>query len=332
MLEYLQKCNLEGLVQINSYTFRCRCPICGDSLKTKSKKRFYIFLAENYVYCHKCKNSYSIPIFLKLYYPEIYKEYLNETVLHKKEEVKIDFSNNNEKIEKSKLIEIGKKYNLINNVLSINFVKDYLSNRNLLKFYNKFWYIDNFINFRKELLNQELSKIKYDPRLLIPFVKNSTKEIYAIQARSLINQEPKYLTILLNKDYYKLYNYYNIDKTKEIYLLEGAIDSLFLSNSFALAGSKINKEILNEIKKLNIKVVLDNDFIYNIDIRNTLKMFINEGLKVFIPSKNILQYKDINEMRNKYSENEIKEIIDSNIYSGIMAKTKLSQYLIKKLY
>lgn len=328
MIQYLQKCNLENLTQVNNWTWVSRCPVCGDSKKSKSKKRFYILLNKNIVYCHNCGLSSSIEYFLKTYYYEIYKEYISDKFSKNIKETKIDFSIKDEnRIELSKVIEIGNKYGLKQNVLNEKFVKDYLIKRNIIKYYNKFWYIDNFIGFKNELYNDEKIFDTFDPRLIIPFFKG--KEIYALQGRTLLNKIPKYVTLLLDKTCNKLYNYYNVNINENVYLLEGVLDSLILPNSIALAGSKLSKELLNSLKKMKIIVVLDNDFVYNIDIRKSLKVFIDEGFKVFIPPKNLLKFKDLNEMTSQYNDIEIKKIIDNNVFSGIMAKTKLSQYVIK---
>jgi hypothetical protein len=327
MIEYILQCNIEGLQQIDNYKWRGRCPICGDSQKSIVKKRFYILLAQNRIYCHNCHISYFISEFLKIYYPEVFKQYINDTYFHKKEKTVIDFNESARinKIELTKFIDSCKLFGFKKDLSKINFVNDYLKSRNLLQFKNKFWYIENFYGLTEFLKTGEI-KPTFDPRLIIPFTKNDTKEIYAIQGRTLINKIPKYITFMLNTEYHKLYNYHNIDKSKLVYITEGPIDSMFLPNSIALTGSKINQDIINFLKSINCIMILDTDFIYNNDIRKIMKQFISEGLKVYIPSKEHSKFKDINDLAMVYTKNEILDIINNNNYSGITANVKMSEY------
>ena len=53
-----------------------------------------------------------------------------------------------------------------------------------------------------------------------------------------------------------IFNLNKVDKTKTIYVTEGYIDSLFLQNSIAVAGSDF-KKISEEIKECSI-LIFDN--------------------------------------------------------------------------
>ena len=63
------------------------------------------------------------------------------------------------------------------------------------------------------------------PRLLIPF-RNEKGEIFAYQGRAFGNEQPKYITIKLDEDADKIYGLDRVDKDKEIYVVEGPIDSM----------------------------------------------------------------------------------------------------------
>lgn len=277
-----------------------------------------------------CNFSSDLTFFIKRYYPDVYKKYVKDLFLEK--------INNK---EKSIELEIKKDLNIdlkelikdfkIQKVEDVNFAYDYLKNRKLEKYSNKFMYIENFMGFYNKINNYE-NKSTYDPRLIIPFIKNDTKEIYALQGRSLFGQSPKYLTIILNNKYEKLYNYYNINKNKRIYFTEGPIDSLFLPNSFAISRAKMNLNLLKNIKLFkDLVFVPDTDFIYNYEIKKNIKEFIKIGIKIYIPPKKYEKYKDINDLIiSGLSEIEVKQLIDSNIYEGILALAKLSKYKIKK--
>ena len=223
-----------------------------------------------------------------------------------------------------KLLKIAKdKYGLIFKDFPDN-INDIIQKRKLNS--NKFWYMTNFSGFFNEI-NKGTNVIDYDPRLVIPFKDYKRKTVYALQGRSIFTfQETKYLTILLDETYLKLYNYYNINKNKNIKILEGPIDSMFFENSIALAGAQINEDILKELKNLDCTFIYDNDFIYNDNIRNQTEKMIKLGFKVYIPSEEYIQYKDINDLvvGKNLTIQEVNEIIDNNSFSGLQAKVKLS--------
>jgi len=51
-IEYLlQYCNIAGLVKVHDGVYKAWCPVCGESHK-RSKKRFYVLLKKEFVYCH----------------------------------------------------------------------------------------------------------------------------------------------------------------------------------------------------------------------------------------------------------------------------------------
>ena len=60
----------------NTWSFRC--PICGDSVKDKSKSRGYVYRKDGDLlfFCHNCGTGKKFIYLLKEYAPELYKEYL----------------------------------------------------------------------------------------------------------------------------------------------------------------------------------------------------------------------------------------------------------------
>jgi transcription elongation factor Elf1 len=65
-------------VKNNLYNFRC--PICGDSQRSKSKARGYLYQEKNNTNfkCHNCGVSISFNNFLKQIDPNVYKQYTFE--------------------------------------------------------------------------------------------------------------------------------------------------------------------------------------------------------------------------------------------------------------
>ena len=69
---------------------------------------------------------------------------------------------------------------------------------------------------------------------MIPF-RNEEGEIFAYQGRHLGKSSQVY-HIKLDEDVDKIYGLDRADKDKQIYVVEGPIDSMFLDNCIAVAG------------------------------------------------------------------------------------------------
>jgi hypothetical protein len=151
----------------------------------------------------------------------------------------------------------------------------------------------------------------YSNRMIIPFYDNED-DVYYWQGRALLDgQNPKYLNRLSSKDE-SVYNIYNVDKTKPIFITEGPIDSMFIENSVATLGLEVSdkmKEIINSFD--NAIYLFDGD---ESGIRTSQK-YINQGKKVFLWENFIKEL--------KLPKREKWDINDFMVYSGLK-DTKLS--------
>ena len=71
---------LSKFKRIKADLYNCRCPICGDSQKNKSKARGYFYSVKNNTNfkCHNCGVNISLNNFLKKIDPVVYKQYTFE--------------------------------------------------------------------------------------------------------------------------------------------------------------------------------------------------------------------------------------------------------------
>ena len=62
------------------YLFNFRCPHCGDSQKSKTKARAYLYRVKNDMFfkCHNCGQGQNFANFLKFVDPKLYSEYVLE--------------------------------------------------------------------------------------------------------------------------------------------------------------------------------------------------------------------------------------------------------------
>ena len=110
------------------------------------------------------------------------------------------------------------------------------------------------------------------PRMVIPF-RDSNGDIFAYQGRAFGKEKPKYITIILDESVPKIFGLDRVDTSRDIFVMEGPIDSLFIENSIAVAQSDLrvpqykdkpvlvpdneprNKEIVKQIERRLTKII-----------------------------------------------------------------------------
>ena len=300
------------------------CPYCGDSEKNPHKARGYHFVyKETFIYkCHNCGESKSFANFLKEQDNSLWKQYAMEKFYKKKPE----FASQPNIIPKSTTIFKDDPLKKVGCLKAIDAKQatDYLNHRHIPKHHwDDLYYIKN---------SQSLSKLdtKYrdrvfgnDPRLIFPFYTRQGKLI-GISGRALNNNKLRYLTLKFDDTYSLIYGLRTVDYNKRVYVTEGPIDSLFLPNSIAVAGSDFSK--LNSIVPPEQAVVVFDNEPRNPEIVKKMSQIIDDGFTVTFWPKTIKQ-KDINDMvLGGLSPNIIIDTIEKCKFSGLKAKMALSDW------
>jgi hypothetical protein len=305
--------------------YNCRCIECGDSEKSKLKARGYFYTKDNELFysCHNCGSSKRFDTFLKEYYPDTYKEYklelFKENFSPKTKESEIIYKNKKVVFKKDVLQYAIRVDSLDDDHIAIK----YLKNRMIpTEKYSELYYIDKLENLTKNI--DKYANTKYDnvPRLLIPSY-NINNELTHISCRALEKSNLRYITLTLI-DEVKAYGLNKLDYSKTIYITEGQFDSMFLTNSIAMAGSDLDAKFLGD----NVVYVMDNEP-RSKQITSKMEKLISKGYSLVIWGK--IKGKDINEMiLNGMTKEKVFEHIKENTYSGIRARMKLTQYRIGK--
>jgi len=311
----------------------CSCPLCGDSLTDKLKARLYFFEKKSIfmIFCHNCGASMSFKNFLKLINIPLYDEYQKESFIEsplgkeikKKKDLVACF-------ELPKFLQYDNIFKNLKRIsqLPVNHpAKKYIENRKIPsdKHY-KLLYAPKFKTWVNEVIPYKFEDTTYDePRLVIPFL-DENKDVFAFQGRAFDKREPKYYTIILNKIKPKIFGFDTIDFNREYFILEGPLDSLFVSNSLAMAGSDFHVDCVNLPNINNNAVIVYDNEPRNKEIVSKIEKAINRDLKVVIWPENI-KYKDINEMiMNNMTENDIRMVLKQNTFSGLEAKLKFNNW------
>ena len=308
------------LVKAGLYNFRC--PYCGDSQKHKNKARGYLYKVKNdYNFkCHNCGSSRTFTNFLKDFDSTLHDQYVMERYKNgltgKKSntpEPKFDF--------KAPIFTKTNKLNLptISELNKEHLAREYLEKRKIPeKYFSELYYCENFkewTNTQKETFNS----IQYDePRIIIPLINKG--KIFGYQGRSLKkSSKVKYITIILDESYPKIYGLDKIDWNKTVYIVEGPFDSMFIDNAIAMVGA--------DMDHMFFITNYDSDFVFVYDNEKRNKQMIDRVEKTIDLKFSVviwpqdLKEKDINDMI--LSGINVQKLLKENTFMGLEAKTKL---------
>lgn len=306
----------------NPYRINFRCPICGDSQKSKYKARAWLIEDRSngglYFNCFNCHSPVGkLGNFLKTVDPLLYNDFVSqkflnnkkeETVLPKKEQFKKPVFDHDPLKTIKKVSQLKPDHP----------VKQYIVKREIPSNQHfKLYYAPKFISWINSLIPNKFSEdIKDEPRLVIPF-KDENGKVFGVSARGFNPNGLRYITIMFDETRPKIFGLDTVDFTKKYYIVEGAIDSLFLENSIAMAGADGNVNGLENLE--NAVFVFDNEK-RNKEIHKQIEKLIRDGRSICIwPS--LIQEKDINDMYLNGIKN-VKDIIDRNTFKGLEASLK----------
>jgi hypothetical protein len=201
--------------------------------------------------------------------------------------------------------------------------KEYVKNRMIPKeYWNKLYLCNKFMTLVNKVKPNTYKVTKDHPRLIIPFF-DTVGKFFAFQGRAFGNEQPKYLTIKLDESKQKVYGLERINFQKQVFIVEGPIDSLFIDNCLAAGGADLI--LKNKISNEEVTYIFDNEP-RNREIIKRMHKVIDENYNIFIWPKEI-QSKDVNDLiLNGKTISEVKDIISSNTYSKLSALTKLNDW------
>lgn len=326
--------HLEGFSWTSKDVGNCRCPICGDS-KTKASKRRGYFISNgssSFYKCHNCEASMGLGSFIKLIDDGLYRKYIKEIF---KDHRSFDYE-----FEKPKEKEYTFSYSntlfnsSLNHVEKISDLEDdhparvYIKNRQIPdKFFDIIYYSDNYKKWVNDyLIEDKFNKefLEYpDNRIIFPLISENGN-VFGVSGRSINpNDKLRYISINIDKTLPTIYGLERVDLTRDVYVVEGQIDSLFLPNCIAATGS--NLKSLSKFDTSRFILIYDNEP-RNKEICRTIQAAIKDGFRVVIWHESI-EGKDINEMINKgLSQKEVLTFIRDNVYSGLHAQLKFNNW------
>jgi len=324
------------VIKNKPYMAKFRCPVCGDSQKNRFKTRGHFYEYEGHINfkCFNCSASTSLSKFIKTHNPTLYTEYRLENL---KESGDANTILNDEKfvsaIEKFSSRRIDhfdpfKDLQKISQLKPNHPAKIYVQERKIpSNTHFRIYYSPIYYTWVNTILPGKFSEKALaldEPRIVFPFI-DSKGYVFGFTGRSLSKTtNMRYATIILDETKEKVFGLETIDKTKKVYVVEGPIDSLFLDNCIAMAGSDIN---LNNIADRDKIVVIYDNEPRNKEIVKKINKAVEHNYNVCI-WPDFIEQKDINDMvlKQDLSGPAIQSIIDSNTYNGLAAKMRLQQW------
>jgi len=305
------------------YLFNFRCPHCGDSQKSKTKARAYLYRIKNDMFfkCHNCGQGQNLANFIKFVDPKLYESYLLER--YKKSapatpKPKFDFKPT--KFTDQTPIDDLKS---IKDLPEDHPARLYCDNRKIPeKYFDKLFLSDKFMTLVNKVKPNTYKITKDHPRLIIPFY-DTTGKVFAFQGRAFGKEQPKYLTIKLDENRQKVYGLDKVNFQKPIYITEGPIDSLFIDNCLAAGGADLF--LKNKVPNENITYIFDNEPRNKEIVKRMYKVIEKDFNVVIWPDE--IQLKDVNDMiMSGLTKFELQDIISNNTYSKLSALTKLNYW------
>lgn len=316
---------LNQFKQKNNHLWNFRCPLCGDSKKSKTKARAYFYRKKSNIsfLCHNCGHSCSFGNFLKTFDNPLFQEYQLER--YKNESAgnvsKPDFS-----IARG-LPVFSRKLSIptIASLPDTHSAKKYIVSRKIPEnHWNNIYYADDFKKFVQSTFPEhDLSKLKdEDGRIVLPFYDRDNG-LLGVQGRAIGQSKIRYITIKQNESCKKIYGLNNVDLTKTIYVVEGPIDSLFLNNAVAMMDGNLTS-VSNIIKEKYV-LIFDNEP-RNKEIVKNMERAIKNRFNICIWPSNILE-KDINDMiLSGLTSSQIQSIIDQNTFTDLKAQLQFNTW------
>ena len=304
---------LQQFKKKGDFLWNFRCPYCGDSQKSRTKARGFVYRKKNDLFykCHNCGVGTTLGKLIEHLDSKSYKDYIMERyksgvkTVNKEPEFKFD-----EPVFRSK--DVCSTLNSLEELEDEHPARKIIDRRNLpISSYKDLFLCPEFYKFTNKLIPNKFPSLDGDhPRLLIPF-RDEEGEIFAYQGRAFGNEQPKYLTIKL-QERDKIFGLDRIDKRKEVLVVEGPLDSLFLDNCIAVAGADVPN------LDCDFTVVFDNEP-RNKELLKQVEKAINRGHKICLWPEQ-MKYKDINDMiLGGYTKEEIHDLIKHNTYQGTTA-------------
>lgn len=305
----------------------CRCIICGDSEKSRTKARGYFFPnKQTYLYkCHDCGIALPMVAFLQRHSRPLYNEYVMERFREQ---------DNTPRQRPAVSIPPPTRTLVVHPDMhqlsaaqlpaDMSGIIDYVVERKLPKSaFTKLYGTTRAHSFLAPLVGDKAERVKDGlPYLVIP-LRFTNGEWYGAQFRLLTRKE--YITFRWGHEQLRVFGLDALDLTQHIYIVEGPLDSLCLPNAIAMCGSDLcgglDTLTRSAIDLTNYTLIWDNEP-RNSQITSFVARAVERGMSVVIWPDGLP--KDLNDMyASGYS---VMSLVNKHTYQGLGAELELQRW------
>jgi len=301
----------------SSHTFAFRCPFCGDSHKSKSKTRGYLFRhgSRYFFKCHNCNESGSLRTFLKQVNESLYHEYQLQSIKDSRPDY-VAPTVTVPKVVAPKAVDLVP----VSELPPEHLASQYLASRQLPEAaWPHFYFTDEWMTWVKSLGWDYAYKEDHKPRLVIPWFFEG---LLGAQFRALDGSHQRYTTLKSTEDAQKIYGWDRVNNSRRIYLVEGPFDSWFVPNGVAAMGSDLERVRQNFLQDEDVVFVWDNEP-RNAMIVNSLDKAIKRNESVVIWPTNF-DIKDLNDMH--LAGIQVPKLVRERTFKGLTAQLEFSRW------
>jgi hypothetical protein len=319
--EYLQliKWHFPLLKKTRQGVYNCRCPFCGDSKKNKTSKHGYFYTKNNNMFykCYKCIST-TFDKVLERIDPELYLTYKIDSFKASRHFLI------QEPIKKEPEV-LDLKFKSVRELHDTHPVVQYVVDRVIPRYsWDNIFYIDDINKVSSKLEKYKETNFPNGDCLVFKFIRDN--RLTHILFRNVSPTCPKgfrYTSLELISDVPKVFGYERVDETKQIKVVEGPIDSLFLGNCIAMSGTSIDYSFL---KNKDVVFLFDKEQ-RNKHVIRAIEKVVDEGFKICL-FDDTFNGKDINDfVKNGKSVVDIEGYIRYNTVQGLEAKLQLINYV-----
>jgi hypothetical protein len=287
---YLSLLHLDGFQRRPDGRSNFRCPVCGDSERSKRKRRGWFNPDLGLASCFNCSGVWPFEKFLEKVQPGLLGEYRREksaAFLRARSTPEQDAALRRyrelttapvipEKAQSPATLPAG----------AVSLISDteatlYMRRRRL----------------PESLINQCLwvpfgADKKWGGRVLLPLLQGDF--LYGYQGRHVGSAQPKYLTEVI-PGWPKVWGIYDIDPSRPVLVTEGILDAVFLPNAVAMLGGDLSGAAMAALVNTGaeIRFVYDNWWVDKTALQKSIKA-ARAGFKVFMWPQ--VDAKDVNDV------------------------------------
>lgn len=302
----------------------CRCFVCGDSEKHMSKARGYFLNDQNHwvYYCHNCNCSHSLSSVLKMFFHDLYQEFIKDKIMKKPEKEMVMTQPASSYTTEQKFSTLKKKpvwipcHQLPTDHIAIQFL---LQRKIPEHWWPKLKFTDNFAHLVR------FKETSIDERIVLT-IKNEFKSTMGFVGRTISNSPQRYIVHMVEKTKHGYFNMDGINHKKQVRVVEGAFDSMFVSNCIGVGNSNLTKYEPDLFNHSDHVLIFDNEP-RNKEMLLMMRKAIWNHHPICIWNEKFSREKDINNMIcSGKTEQEIEEYIVNNTFSDLKARLQFQQY------